>query len=402
MAVKDKLELERLYAILDDLESMYKNEEISEETYTEMRKNYKSKIADIQDRIMDFDKEEEDILSKDVQEAKERLEESTAQISQNVNEILKETMRSLKMQLKSVGLEPSLKTFSKEDVSRVEMGDDEFLSLKCHIEWGKVSIRGSDRKDVKILAEKKAKADTREIGMEKLEDISLNCKTSLDGNIRKIKISPDLPKKSTVDLVIEVPNRNMNTFHVYSEKGKVSFSDIVCDDCEIENENGNVEIRNFKCKSVNVSTETSSINIDDLEANNDVEIYNENGNIKLSELRTERLKAYTEKGNISAKVYARKGNLKTELGSIQYTSIEDRPQQIMLSSELGSIKVKVKEKEVPWTIKTKVDLGSVKNSSKLVPRMNKERIFESSRGKDIMERIIINTSTDMGSIEIEE
>ncbi|GEM_PF-3356381 len=402
MAVKDKLELERLYAILDDLESMYRDDEISEETYTEMKKNYKKKISDIQDRIMDLDGESgQKDVSRQVQEAMAHLDESTAQISKNVNEILKETMRSLKMQLKSAGVDSCCKTYSKEDSFNISLEEDQYLSLKCHLEWGKIEIRGKEGNDITIHAEKKSRADERETGMKRLENIGLNCKSSLEGNKRIVKINPDLPKWGMVDFTIEVPNRHQNTYHVYNEKGKITFHGVECDECEIENENGNIDIRNLDCRNINITTETSSIAIEDLIAKGEVEIYNENGNIRLTDVKSDKMKAYTEKGHISAQMAANRGSLKTELGSISYANIEDRPQQINISSELGSIKVKVDEGQTPWTISAKVDLGSIKNSSSLLSKLEKVRIFESSKGKDVQDRIMISTSTDLGSIEIE-
>ena len=293
---------------MDDLETMYRNEEVSEETYTEMRKNYKKKISDIQNKIMDLDKgDETQIDLQQVQEAKDRLKETTSEISENVNEILKETMRSLKKQLKSAGFEAKCKTYSKEDRYNVSVAEDEYISVKCHLDWGKIRIVGTERDEVRIVAEKKSRAEVESEGLERIEKIKLNCKSSLDGKKRTIKITPDTPKWSMVDLEIEIPNRDRNNFHIYSERGKITFNNIVCDECDIENENGNIDIRNFKCGSIDVTTETSSINIEELEAKSEVEIYNENGNIKLSNVNAERIKAYTEKGNILAMCTVRGG-----------------------------------------------------------------------------------------------
>ncbi|MBN1786597.1 MAG: DUF4097 family beta strand repeat protein [Candidatus Methanofastidiosa archaeon] len=397
MGVKDKLELERLYAILDDLESMYKNDEISEETYSEMKKRYKDKISEIQDKIMDFDKEK--VSSKDMEEMAELIKENTSQISENVNEILKNTMRTLKMQLKSIGVESECRSYEESERLNFPLEKEEFTSLKCHIEHGKVELRGTDGDSIEISAVKKTKCERDEEAISNLKNIRINCKSSKDDNKRTIKISTDQPRWSSVNLMIDIPNNALNTFYLNMERGKVALKDIVCNECEIDNENGNIDIRDLECKALNLSAETGSVSLENVSSKGEIDIQNENGNITLSNVHTEKLKAYTEKGNISSQVSSKEGNLETELGSIVFRNLEDMPQRMRMSSELGSITLNIAEGKTPWTVKAKVDLGSIKNSSKLIQKMaGDEKVFVSCKENGSEGRIEIYTKTDLGTI----
>jgi len=198
LTVKDKLELERLYAFLDDLDSMYNKEEISEETYSEMRKKYKDKISDIQDRIIEFDKTDDmEAISKELKEATDDIIESTSQITENVNEILKKTMKTLKQQLKSSGIEsPCCKSVTSDETIRYLMGEDDYVYLKCDLESGKMSIKGIDGNEVRIFAEKKSREESEEKAKNKLKKIELMCKDMVMDKKHLIKIETDVPKCS--------------------------------------------------------------------------------------------------------------------------------------------------------------------------------------------------------------
>jgi len=398
VAVKDKLELERLLSIVEDIERMYKDSEISEETYREMKKNYKERIKKLQNRIMDLDHEPSETISRDI-------EQMTTEVTENVNEVLKNTMRMLKEQLKTAGMNnPAGEKYEREEKITVPLEGDAPIELKCHVERGKIFVKGSDDKNVEIRVVKSCKSSQRERCEEVLDEIDLDYKVYLRNTKRVIRIAPDMPRGTSVDLYISVPHTTIPSLELTTEKGNITLKTLDCEMCRLTSENGNIDVRELNADSVYIAAETGSLSLEDMNVKNKLALSNENGNIRLVNVTGPELAASTEKGNITTNISFDRGSLATELGSIKFKT---RPwgdeQSYDITSELGSIRIVVDEAELPLRVRASVERGSITNTTYLERRAGEHpSSFESSSYENASNKISLKAATELGTIRIYE
>lgn len=398
MAVKDKLELERLLSIVEDIERMYKNNEISEETYREMKKNYKDRIKRLQNRIMDLDHETSETISRDI-------DQMTTEVTENVNEVLKNTMRMLKEQLKTAGMNnPTGEKYEREEKITVPLEGDAPLELKCHVERGKIFVKGSDEPDVEMRVVKSCKSSHRERCEEVLDDIDLNYKVYLRDQTRVIKVSPDMPKGTSVDLYVSIPHTTIPSLEIFTEKGNITLKALDCDMCRLTSENGNIDIKESTSDTVYLNAETGSLSLEDMHVKTKLVLSNENGNIRIVNVTGPELDASTEKGNITTNVSFDRGSLATELGSIKFkVRPSEREQAFKIASELGSIRIVLEEHDLPLRVRATVEKGSITNTTYLSRRAEKHpSYFESDAYAAATNKITLKASTELGTIRIYE
>ena len=394
MAVKDKLELERLLSILEDLESMYRHSDISEDTYREMKKTYKSKISKLQDRIMDVSDDDLDDLS--------AISASFAKdISDNVNDVLKDTMKILKEQLKTVGVEDESRKFKKEETAHIHLEGEGNLVLKCKLERGKIHVRGGSVHSVTVVSEKQVQSESALGAQRQLQDISLGIRHKHKKDCEEIIIEPDCPRPASIDLLVKIPDRLLSKCILNIEKGTIFVRDIDCTDCKAESENGKIEIKNSTFETLTISSETGSISLENLTIDKRASVNNENGNLMIADVFGNSFDASTEKGNITAYCSFKKSRLATELGSIKFRSISSKSQYSTLASELGSIVIVVDDETLPWMITANVERGSIKNKTSLKMRSGEvSTIFESPEWDNSKDPIVVMASTELGSISV--
>lgn len=399
MAVKDKLELERLLSILEDIERMYQQGEISEETYREMKNNYKSRITSLQNKIMDMEQPAEQ-AKEAVDELKKAAEDVANQMTENVNDLLKNTMKLLKEQLKTAGIENSGKKITREERLHFPL-DDPYnpLMIKIRMEKGRIIITPTSENVIRCTAVKSVKGIMGEDqAAKKLDRIEIASSTYMHDNVRVLKIVPDGPPSSTVDITLEVPQTMPTSYDIASEKGNIIAKNVAFDTCELEAENGNIEMRDCTGTSARLSTETGSVTVEDSDIV-DCELDTENGNIKVVDSLGKSLDAKTEKGNVTAYVAYEVVDLETELGSIKFKPLAHEHQKCTLQSELGSIKVIVLDEDDPWEIKTYVERGTIKNETALgVKSINAHTIIYSESHNP--GGIVISATTELGSIKV--
>ncbi len=399
VAVKDKLELERLLSILEDIEQMYLQGEIREETYREMKNNYKSRITSLQNKIMDMGHPPR-AINESVEEIKKAAEDVAAQMTENVNDLLKSTMKLLKEQLETAGIDNSKNKITKEEVLRFPLEDPyNPLMVKCKVEKGKITVSPSSGNDVTFTAVKSVKGI---MGMEqatkKLGRVEVASSTYMHDNVRVLKIAPSGPPSSTVDIAIVVPQSMPTRYDLASEQGNIVVKHVAFDTSEIETENGNIEMRDCTGKSAKLSAETGSITVERTDIG-ECEIETENGNIKIVDALGKTLDAKTEKGNVTAYISYETTNLETELGSIKFKPLAHDNQKCSLQSELGSIKIIVPDENDPWSIRAFVERGTIKNTTSLNERSDEGHTILYSQARSPT-GISISASTELGSIKV--
>ncbi len=393
MAVKDKLELERLLSMMDDLERMYQEGDIGEETYREMKKNYQHRITRLQNRIMDLESDIKEVISTTIDSIPDN-------VTENVNDILKNTMRTLKEQLKTKGVTPTKNKFKREETIKIPTKASERLTVRCDVEYGGVFIKeGSDANTIiKVL--NMIRSDNEEKANEKLDKIEINCTDYIRNQSHIIEIKPEGPRNANTQLFIELPPSSTQTLDISVEKGNILLKNLTFDNCKLEIENGNIDLKNCDCASAAIDIENGAITLDEINIQNNAKITNENGNIKIIETRGARLKALTEKGNITAYCSFEKSTLSTELGRIKFKPIDIIKQEYDITSELGSIKILVDDK-MPLYIKTDICQGTIKNITRLSKKLVEDAaIFESENYKTSDTPITMRVSTCLGSIKI--
>jgi DUF4097 and DUF4098 domain-containing protein YvlB len=391
VAVKDKLELERLLSILEG--------EISEETYREMKNNYKSRITSLQNKIMDMEQPSEQ-FKEGIEELKKTAEDMAAQMTENVNDLLKSTMKLLKEQLKTAGLENSSKKITKSEVLRFPLEDPyNPLMIKCRMEKGKIIVSPSNNNEISCTVVKSVKGMMGEEQAEKkLDRIEVASSTYMHDNVRVLKIMPSGPPSASVDITLEVPQTMPTSYDLATERGSIVLKHVAFDTCELEAENGNIEMRDCTGNSTTMSTETGSITVEGTDIV-ECELDTENGNIKIVDALGKTLEAKTEKGNITAYVAYETADLDTELGSIKFKPLAHSKQKSTLQSELGSIKILVPEEEDPWSIKAYVERGTIKNTTALKVKDENEFVIIYSNGQNA-DGIVVSASTELGSIRV--
>ena len=399
LAVKDKLELERLLSILEDIERMYQQGEIREETYREMKNNYKSRITSLQNKIMDMEQPSA-AMKESVEELKQAAEDVAAQMTENVNDLLKSTMKLLKEQLKTAGIENSEKKITKEEIIHFPL-EDQYnpLMIKCRMEKGKITIAPSSGNEITCTVIKSVKGSMgAEQAAKKLERIEVASSTYMHDNVRVLKIVPSGPPSSSVEIAIVVPQTMPTSYDLASERGNIIVKHVAFDAGELETENGNIEMRDCTGTSVKMSAETGSITVERTDIG-ECELETENGNIKIVDSLGKTLEAKTEKGNVTAYVAYETTDLETELGSIKCKPLAHDHQTCSLQSELGSIKIIVPDVDDPWSIRAFVERGTIKNTTSLSEKSVDEHTIIYSHSQS-PSGISISASTELGSIKV--
>ena len=395
MAVKDKLELERLLSILEDLERMYQNGEIREETYREMKKSYKSRITTLQDRIMDM----EQPVAEAVDDAREALGQASAMMTQNVNDLLKNTMRLLKEQLKTAGIEGTARKYKADEVIRLPLEDlSHPFMVKCCVEKGTISVVPGMGSEVVCTVEKAVKDMLgEELARKKLDRIDLSYSTYMHDTVRVMKLSPSGPPSTSVAITVAIPPGLSADYELVVEHGSATMEHVAFGTATLKTENGSIEMRDCTGGQASLDTETGSITLE-RDAIEHCTLETENGNIKAVDARGLTFEARTEKGNITAYESYASSTLETELGSIKFRPDNDQ-HSCTLSSELGSIKIIVPDPTDPWHIRAYVERGAIRNDTPLERRMQGDNTILSSpayRGGGID----ISATTELGSIRI--
>ncbi|MHC1604641.1 MAG: DUF4097 family beta strand repeat-containing protein, partial [Candidatus Methanofastidiosia archaeon] len=392
MSVRDKLEMERLQSLLEDLERMYKEKEIGEETYREMRRSYQRRIKSLQEKIMDFEFEID-------KSTKEEIKEIKFQIKENVNEILKNTMQAIKYELKHKEYYNTKFNQSETLTENLEKADS--LTLKCMVENGKVNIKGISSNTLTIDISKRVRGKDEEDANENFKDINLRYKARWKDKNLIVELKPEGPRGFQIELDINIPKKIDTTAVVSMENGKIRIKNINGKEITLATEHGGIDVKDVSYKDMNIEVENGSISLQGVTIKEDAKIENENGCIKLMEVEGKTLCATTEKGSITAYCTFNRGKIATELGSIKFKPQITKEQEYELKSELGSIKIFIENKKEPCLIEAEVEKGSIKDSLGLNRKIvDNVHIFESASYQNSDNQVRIKASTELGSIKI--
>ncbi len=354
MREKDRIKIDIITKMLGDLEQLYKNREISEEAYRELKSKYEREMEKIDD--YDF---------------------------MDLGDIIREKVeRSLKKSLSKIDWYTG-NEFVKEEVLKGKF-DSEDVDIDFRVENGRIELKKSDTDEYNVLIRKRVKARDEEEAEEKFEEIDVTIDVEKD----MLRINTT----DTVDIIASLPEKNYR-IRTESENGSINISDLKGEKAILRTENGKILIRDIEFEKIDGETENGRIDIRNVKVET-LEAITENGSLVLEDIKADEIKAETENGRISCDCDASKQKLKTEHGNI-VVGVSGGDTTVF--TEVGSIKIKVSE-ETKAIIEAKVGMGSIRHSGKTVE--SREGYRKIIVNEDGIEEAKIRAETDMGSIKI--
>ena len=359
MREKDKIRNDIIVKMLGDLERLHKDNEIGEDTYTELKAKYERELEEI-DEYYDF-ADLGDMI-------REKVEAS-------LQKAFKNSFKGKKGYFDN--------EFIKEETLKGKF-DFSDVNIDFRVENGRIEIKKSDTDEYLVLIRKRAKARGREEAERAFDEIDLSIEQEND----RLAVHAS----EMVDIVAALPARSY-TITAESENGSISLSDLSGEESTLKTENGALVITEVEFERLDGWTENGRVEIKDVKGTA-VHAVTENGSVVLEDLSVDELTADTENGRISSSCEAKKMRLTTERGSIT-ASISAGENDVR--TELGSIKIKVPEGTKAY-IEARTDLGRIKAEGTIVNSENgyKKIIFNENGSEEAKIRI----KTDMGSIKI--
>jgi len=352
---KDKIKSDIITKMLGDLEQLYKNKEISEETYNELKSKYEKEMEKI-DEYYDFAD-----LGDMIREKVERnLEKSLGKIDWYVgNEFVKEDILKGKFESKDVDID-------------------------FRVENGRIELKKSDNDEYNVLIRKRVKATNQEDAEEEFEDIDVTI------DLEKDRLS--IHATEMVDIIASLPEKSYR-IRAESENGAINISDLKGEETILRTENGKLVMKGIEFEKIDGKTENGRIDIGNAKAKN-LKTFTENGSLVLDKVEADEVKAETENGHISCNCDASRQELKTERGSIK---TEVSKGENIVSTEMGSIKIKVSE-NTKAEIEARVGMGRIKCPGRTIEERGRYKKF--IMNEEGTKEAKIKVEADMGSIKI--
>jgi len=340
--------------MLGDLEQLYKNREISEEAYRELKSKYEREMEKIDDYdFMDLG----DII-------REKIENSLKKAFSITNFYMGEE-------------------FVKKEEIKGKFGAGN-VDIDFAVENGKMTLKKSEEDEYRITIIKRVKARDEEDAEDKFRDVDIEIER---GDDRLMIYASD-----TVDIVAELPEKNYRV-KSESENGVIIISDLKGEEASIETENGTITLKNLRFSEIDGKTENGRINIENVKGKK-IRVFTENGSIILLDTKADEIIAESENGRISSECDADRQRLKTEHGSILTTVLRGKS---IISTEMGSIKIRIPE-ETKAIIEARIDRGTIRYSGRIIT--SEEGYKKIIVNEDGIEEAKIRVDVDFGSLII--
>lgn len=405
MKLKKKIEMDRHQAMLRDLERMYEKEEISEQTYQEMKEKYEEKVKELEESL----EENEEELELELEDLGEEMGELGIRISEKVNQAVGKAMKRVHLAIKD--LPASYEFETGEQYTEEEVFEGSFDTDKVRIDFstinGSIELRKWDEETYKVVAAKKVRSYSEERAREKLEKIKVNFEHTKNGT-DVLRIDPD-EHNATVSVRAYLPGT--------AKGGMLSRDHPVVYDLTLDSVNGHILVEGIhtgeaKMDAVNGRVVIEEVHADDLDAettngrivvsHTDVEtgsISTQNGRLELQDAKGKSITGSTDNGSIRGKLSFEHAELKTDAGSIRIAPKDKGEYDV--ETDVGSISIDV-DRSVPYHIDAATGMGKVRVASDLEIGSKEKRciIVESATYKNASERLSVKARTDLGSIKI--
>ena len=409
MKLKEKIEMNRHKAMLRDLEQMYEREEISEQTYQEMKEKCEGKIKELEEHLEEAGEELELDLEVLGEEMGEEMGELGIRISKKVNDAVAKAMDKVNIVIKN--LPDSYEFETGESYTEEEVHEGSFDTDNVYIDFstlnGYIELERWDEDTYKVVAAKKVRSYSEEKAKEKLDKIKINFEHRKDGR-EVLRIDPD-EHNSTVSVRAYLPGTVkgglLSKDHpiIYdvdldSVNGHIAVAGIHTGETKLDTVNGRVEIRNVHAADLNADTTNGRIVLDDTDLETG-SVSTQNGRLEFQNARGKSIRGSTDNGAIRGKMSFEDAELKTDAGSIRIAPKGKGEYEV--ETDVGSISIEI-DRSLPYHVDAATGMGKVRVASDLEIASKEKRciIVESAAFKDAAERISVKARTDIGSIRI--
>lgn len=392
MKIKRKLDMDRYETMLRDLEKMHEKNEVSEQTYQEMKAKYEEKLKELEDSYFEGG-----------EEAME-TDELGMRIGEQVEAAVSTAMGKIEKLMSEVpdfdGMGSYLK---KEDVYEGSF-DTDSVQIDFSTVNGYIELKKWDNDTYKVVVTKKVRSYSPERAKRKLDRTEVEFKHRKNGRESlELEAHGD---NVTVDITAYLPDKaRLAEGHIIydldleSENGHLTVSGIYTQKVRVETENGRIGFEGVHTRELEAQTENGRILLENVEGET-FSVSTENGRIELLDVQGEGLEASAENGSLRGKVSFKNGELETEHGSI---SISPRGGgNYQARTETGSVKIEL-DRTVPFLVEAATEMGSIRVPPDLEVSY-KGRHHATVKSKEFdgaEERLSIEAETDMGSIIIQ-
>jgi DUF4097 and DUF4098 domain-containing protein YvlB len=400
MRIKRKLDMDRYETMLRDLEQMREKEEISTETYEEMKQKYEEKLKELEEQYFE-DKRE---LELDLEELGDLGERITAQVEAAVSKAMDKVHR-ITMQFPD-----SFESGAYHSAEEVFEGkfESDTVDIDFLTENGHIDLRKWDNDTYKIVVTKKVRALSKERAEEKLKEVDVGFEHLKDGKDTLklhapetsaiVSIAAYLPADTKEGMLSRTHSITYN-LSLSSENGHASVAGLGIGEAKVQTENGRIGFEGVSTTHLNAETENGRILVEDSEVETGT-LSTENGRVELLNARGTTINLSTENGSVRGKMTFEKATLETENGSI-HISPKGEGTYIM-KTEMGSISIDV-DRSVPHEISAETRMGAISVASDLNTSSagRHHTVVKSPDLEEAQEKLSIEASTEMGSIRIQ-
>jgi DUF4097 and DUF4098 domain-containing protein YvlB len=392
MRIKRKLDMDRYETMLRDLEVMKNNDEISDETYAEMKAKYEEKLNNLEEEYF----ETEDEITLEFNELGEIIEERVEDAVSRAMDTIKKM--SVKIPSWDLGNQPV-----KEEIFEGSFESDT-VKITFSTENGQIELKKWDEDTYKVVVTMKPSGVHR--GTQE-HDLDIRFEHKKNGQEELIFTADET--RDIVNVKAYLPPAPKGIFSslkkdhmtylldLESTNGRISVTGLKVKDSDVQTENGRIGMETIEADTLHVSTENGRILMETV-SGDDLSLSTENGSIDLIEIKSQTLTASTENGSIRAHLSCERADLDTENGSIRLTPHSRGT--YTAKTEMGSVAIDV-DRTIPHAIEARVEKGTVKVSSDLTIDHygNHSTIIKSSDYVE-GEGISITAHTSMGRIKI--
>lgn len=399
MRIKRKLDMDRYEKMLRDLEEMKNKEEISEQTYEEMKEKYEEKLKELEDSYFEEDEAELELELEGLDDLGERItmkvEKAVSSAMDKVHTMMSEMPDSF----------DSGRTYTTEDVYEGEFDTDQ-IYIDFSTVNGHIDLKKWDQDTYKVVATKKARSLSEERAQRKLEKMEAEFEHQKNG---KDVLELHAGGNTTVDITGYFPavakggllSKDQPIHYdlkLRSVNGHVSVIGLHTGETRLETVNGRIGLEEVNARDLDAETTNGRILLEDTEVERG-SLSTENGRLELLNARGNTMTASTENGSVRGKVSFHNAELKTENGSLRISPKEKG--EYTLVTENGSIRIDL-DRTVPYYVEAKTAMGRIKAASDLDATFKGKRYatvqHEDFEGAE--QKISIDAETDMGSVKI--
>ena len=398
MRIKRKLDMDRYETMLRDLEVMRKNSEISNETYSEMKRKYEEKLKELEESYF----ETEDEITLEFNELGNIIEERVEDAVSRAMDTIK------KMSVKIPSWDTACCDLDnrpmKEDIHEGSFDSDNVV-INFATENGQIELKKWEKDTYKVIITMKA---FRTHGEEDEDESDFHFEHK-KGEKEELIFTAD-EARGTVDIKAYLPdkpkggvfsslrgNHMVYTLDLESINGRISVTGLTLKDSDIQTDNGRIGIETVDAETLHVSTENGRILMETV-SGDELSLSTENGSIDLMNVQSRDLSASTENGSIRANLSCENADVDTENGSIQITPRSKGTYDVR--TEMGSIKIDL-DRSIPYSVETRVEMGIIKVASDLkISHYGSHTTTIQSDEFSPEEGVAIKAETQMGKIKI--